>query len=69
MRRWINYFMKQYPEQIAKKVKTYLDSKKLTLEDWLQCVKEGRKGDILCVYLLSLATGVHMVVHLKHNKL
>ena len=39
------------------------------LEDWLQCVKEGRRGDILCVYLLSLATGMHTVVHLKHNKL
>ena len=35
MRRWISYFVKQYPEQITKKVKTYLDSKKLTLEDWL----------------------------------
>ena len=34
MRRWISYFVKQYPEQIATKVKTYLDSKKLTLEDW-----------------------------------
>ena len=69
MRRWISYFVKQYPEQITTKVKTYLDSKKLTLEDWLRCVKEGKRGDILCVYLLSLATGVHTVVHLKHNKL
>ena len=49
MRRWISYFVKQYPEQMATKVKTYLDSKKLMLEDWLQCVKEGRRGDILCV--------------------
>ena len=32
-------------------------------------MKEGRRGDILYVYLLSLATGVHTVVHLKHNKL
>ena len=42
--------------------------KKLSLDDWLHCVNEGRRGDILCVYLLSIATGVHTMVHLK-NKL
>ena len=35
MRRWISFFVKQYPEQIATKVKSYLDSKNLTFEDWL----------------------------------
>ena len=39
------------------------------LEDWLRCVSDGRHGDILCVYLLSLSTSVHMVVHLRNNKL
>ena len=39
------------------------------LDDWLHCVKEGRKGDIMCVYLLSIATGVHTMVHLKNNKI
>ena len=39
------------------------------LEDWLRCVSDGRCGDILCMYLLSLSTGVHMVVHLRNNKL
>ena len=69
MRRWISYYVRQYPKQITIQAKPYLDSKKLTLEDWLRCVKEGRRGDILCVFLLSLSTGVHTVVHLKNNKL
>ena len=69
MRRWISYFVKQYPIQISHRAKAYLDSKRLSLEEWLRCVGEGRRGDILCVYLLSLATGVHTFVHLRNNKI
>ena len=69
MRRWISYYVRQYPKQITAKVQPYLNSKKLTLEDWLRCVRDGRRGDIMCVFLLSLSTGVHMVVHLNNNKL
>ena len=69
MRRWISYYVRQYPKQITAKAQPYLDSKKLTLEDWLRCARDGRRGDILCMFLLSLSTGVHTVVHLKNNKL
>ena len=69
MRRWISYYVRQYPKQITAKAQPYLNSKKLTLEDWLRCVRDGRRGDILCVFLLSLSTGVHTVIHLKNNKL
>ena len=68
MQWWISYFVHQHQKQITFKVREYLDSKKLLLDDWLQCVNEGRRGDILCVYLLSIATGVHTMIHLK-NKL
>ena len=69
MRRWISYYVRQYPKQITAKAQPYLNSKKLMLEDWLRCVRDGRRGDIMCVFLLSLSTGVHTVVHLKNNKL
>ena len=69
MRRWISYYVRQYPKQITAIVQPYLNLKKLTLEDWLRCVKDGRRGDIMCVLLLSLSTGVHTVVHLNNNKL
>ena len=68
IRWWISYFARQHHKQITTKVREYLDSKKLSLDDWLHCVNEGRREDILCVYLLSIATGVHTMVHLK-NKL
>ena len=38
------------------------------LKEWLKSVKEGRRGDILCVYLLSMATGTHTAVHLSNNR-
>ena len=38
------------------------------LKEWLKSVKEGRRGDILCVYLLSMATGTHTAVHLRNNR-
>ena len=38
MRRWITYFVKQYPIQISLKAKAYLDSKRLSLDEWLRCV-------------------------------
>ena len=68
LRRYLAYYVKLYPRQITQKVNNYLNSKKLTLEEWLKSVKDGRRGDILCVYLLSMATGSHTVVHMKHNK-
>ena len=69
MCQWIGYYVKQHKSQIHLKVKDYLESKKLTLDDWLRCVGEGCRGDILCVYVLSIATGVHTMVHLKNNKI
>ena len=68
LHRYIAYFVNLYPKQITQKASSYLDSKKLTLNEWLKSVAEGRRGDIFCVYLLSMATGSHTVVHMRNNK-
>ena len=68
LRRYLAYYVNLYSKQITQKVNNYLKSKKLTLDEWLKSVKDGRRGDILCVYLLSMATGSHTVLHMKHNK-
>ena len=68
LRRYIAYYVNLYPKQITQKASNYLDSKKLTLDKWLKSVKEGRRGDILSVYLLSMATGSHTAVHMRNNK-
>ena len=44
----------------------YLKSKGMTLEVWIDTIREGRKGDILSLYALSMLLDAHMVVHL-HN--
>ena len=35
MRHWLSYFVKQYPLQIQVKAGEYLESKKLSIEEWL----------------------------------
>ena len=47
----------------------YLQSKKLTFDDWMTAVKNHRHGDIVCVYLLTMVTGNHTAIHLKNNKI
>ena len=68
LRRYIAYYVNLHPKQITQKASNYLDSKKLMLDEWLKSVKEGRRGYILCVYLLSMATGSHTAVHMRNNK-
>ena len=69
LHRYIAYFVNLYPKQITQKASNYLNSKRLMLDKWLKSVKEGRRGDILCIYLLSMATGSHTVVHMRNNKM
>ena len=38
----------------------------MTLEVWLEAIKEGREEDILVLYCLSLLLNIHTAVHL-HN--
>ena len=68
MRCWLSYFVKQHPTQIQVKVGDYLEPKKLSIEEWLCSVNSGRCRDILSVYMVSIATGVHTMVHLKDGK-
>ena len=68
MRHWLSYFVKQHPIQIQAKAGDYLESKKLSIEEWLRSVNSGRCGDILSVCMLSIATAVHTMVHLRDCK-
>ena len=46
-----------YKKMLAKKAQEYLGSKKLTMDEWLNSVSINRRGDILCLFLLSIVTG------------
>ena len=65
MRKLVGFFVRCYKTLLEPRVRAYLDSKKLTLGQWLDAVKNNRRGDILCVYFLSLVMGRHTIVHLK----
>ena len=49
----LTFFFKRYCDALLPKVEDYLQSKKLSMEDWLKAVKEGQQGDIICVFFLS----------------
>ena len=66
---WVGFFVRQYQTKITKCVQNYLDSKKLTMDEWLAVVKEGCCGDIMMVYVLSLIKGMQTYIHLKNKSL
>ena len=63
------FFVRCYKELLAKKAQNYLDSKKFTMEEWLNSVCMNRRGDILCLFLLSIVTGWHTCVHLQNGRM
>ena len=69
MQKLLCFFSKKYRSLIEQKVNEYLQSKKLTFDDWIAAVKNHRCGDIMCVYLLSMVMGNHTAIHLKNNKI
>ena len=68
MRTWTGFFIRQHRTKLSQKVQPYLNSKKLSLDEWLMSVKHGRRGDILLVYALSIMKGLHTCIHLKNGK-
>ena len=69
MQKLLCFFSKRYRSLIEPKVNEYLQSKKLSIDDWMTAVKNNRCGDIVCIYLLSMVTGNHTANHLKNNKI
>ena len=63
----IAFFVRRYKKLLFKKAHDYLESKKLTLDEWLNSVTMNRHGDILCVFLLSIVTGRHACIHLRNG--
>ena len=68
IRKLVGFFIQRYEKKLESLVKDYLESKKLMLKDCLDSVKNNRWGDILCIYFLSMVTGIHTYIHLKNQK-
>ena len=63
------FFVHRYKKILSKKAQEYLESKKLTMDEWLNSVSMNRRGDILCLFLLSMVTGRHACVHLRNGRM
>ena len=69
MRTWLHLFIylhKQYFNTIAS---TYLKHKGLSLDNWLDGIQDGCKGNILSLLGLCLLVEKHVLVHLSNGML
>ena len=47
--------------------KTHLTEHSLSLPRWLKAITNGCRADMLCLYILSIATDTHCFVHTKNG--
>ena len=64
MRQWVRLYAATNKKYLETTLSKYLESNGLKLTTWVRGVKEGKKGDLLTLFVLSLITGVHCCVHL-----
>ena len=65
MRQWVCCFTLTYKGFITNLAKTYLKSKGLKLCTWLKVIKDGRRPDILGLFLLCVIMRTHCFVHTR----
>ena len=65
MRTWLHLFVRLHKQYFNSLAATYLSRKGLTLDNWLDSVHDGRKGDVLVLLGLCLLIEKHALVHLK----
>ena len=50
----VTFLVQYYKKLLSKKAEDYLNSKKLTIDEWLNSVRNNRRGDILCLFFSVL---------------
>ena len=64
MRTWLHLFVHLHKKYFNNMAKTYLTRKGLSLDNWLDSVQDGRKGDVLTLLGLCMLIEKHTLVHL-----
>ena len=64
MRTWLHLFVRLHKKYFNNMTKTYLTRKGLSLDNWLDSVQDGRKGDVLTLLGLCMLIEKHALVHL-----
>ena len=65
MRQWVHCFTLTHKGFITNLTKIYLKGKGLKLGTWLKGIKDGRRPDILGLFLLCVITGTHCFIHTR----
>ena len=69
MRTWPHLFVHLHKQYFNTLASTYLKHKGLSLDNWLDSVQDGYKGDVLSLLGLCLLIEKHVLVHLSNGLL
>ena len=69
LHKWLKTFVISNRAHFEECASEYLQSKGMSLDIWMDALCDGRKGDTLMLYGLSMILDVHMVVHLCNGKI
>ena len=67
--KWLKTFVISNRAHFEESASDYLQSKGMSLDIWMDALSDGRKGDALSLYGLSMILDVHTVVHLHNGKI
>ena len=69
MRTWLHLFVRLHKRYFASLASNYFKRKGLTLENWLDSIQDGRKGDVLSLLSLCMLIEKHVLVHLHNGQI
>ena len=69
LRKWLKTFVISNRAHFEENASDYLQSKGMSLDIWMDALSDGRKGDTLTLYGLSMILDVHTIVHLRNRKI
>ena len=69
MSNWLKLYADMYTNQFKHVCEKYLKSKFLEFDHWRESIKDGHKGDVMCLLGLNYAMDMHTMVHLHGNHL
>ena len=64
MGNWLKLYADMYAKQFKHVGEKYLKSKVLQFDHWRESIKDGCKGDVMCLLGLNYAIDMHTTVHL-----
>ena len=69
MRTWLHLFVRLHRRYFTLLASNYFKRKGLTMDNWLDSVNDGRKGDVLLLLSLCMLIEKHILVHLKNGQI